>query len=109
MPKYVVSSTLADPDWNNTTVVTGAVMEGVSELKERLNGEIVVPASRQLVHTLIEHDLADEMRLMIYPLVLGAGERLFDVASDKKRVRLIDARTVGSGLAFVAYELVPGG
>jgi len=110
MPKYVVSSTLADPDWNNTTVMKGGdVVNGVSKLKERLNGEIVVHASRQLVHTLIEHDLVDELRLIIYPFVLGAGERLFDVTTDKKSVRLIDARTIGSGLAFLAYEPVRDG
>lgn len=109
MPKYVVSSTLVDPDWDNTTVMTGDVVGDVVTLKERLSGEIVVPASRQLVHTLIDHGLADELRLLIYPFVLGAGERLFDVTSGKSRVRLIDARTVGSGLAFLAYELVRGG
>src|ERR671916_1656975 len=96
MPKYVVSSTLEDPEWNNTTVLTGDVVDEVANLKERLDGEIVVYASRQLVRTLIEHDLADELRLMIYPVVLGAGERLIGETSDKKPLRLISTRTVGN-------------
>jgi dihydrofolate reductase len=106
MPKYIVSSTLEDPDWNNSTVVKGDAVNEVSKLKDRLNGEIVVPASRHLVHTLIEHDLVDELRLMIYPFVLGAGERLFGATSDKKPMRLTETRTVGSGLAFLTYESV---
>jgi dihydrofolate reductase len=91
MPKYVVSSTLSDPDWNNSTVIQGNVVNEVLKLKERLNGEIVVPASRRLVHTLIENDLVDELRLMVYPFVL---------------VHLVDARTIGDGLAFLSYEVV---
>jgi dihydrofolate reductase len=106
MPKYIVSSTLEDPDWNNSTVMKGDAVNEVSKLKDRLNGEIVVPASRHLVHTLIEHDLVDELRLMIYPFVLGAGERLFGATSDKKPMRLTETRTVGSGLAFLTYESV---
>jgi dihydrofolate reductase len=77
LPKYVVSSTLEDPAWNNSTVLKGDVVNEVSKLKQQLNGDIVVYASFQLVRTLIEHDLVDELRLMIYPVVLGAGERLF--------------------------------
>src|ERR671939_2241677 len=77
MPKYVVSSTLKDPDWNNSTVLAGDVVEEVSKLKEELDGEIVVAGSIRLVRTLMENDLVDELRLMIYPVVLGAGERLF--------------------------------
>jgi dihydrofolate reductase len=105
-PKYVVSSTLQDPLWNNTTVLKGNVVNEVSKLKQQLAGDIVVPASFQLVRTLIEHDLADELRLMIYPVVLGAGERLFGETSDKKPLRLISTRTVGNDLAYLTYQPV---
>ena len=105
-PKYVVSSTLQDPAWNNSTVLKGDVVSEVSKLKQQLAGDIVVAASFQLVHTLIEHDLADELRLMIYPVVLGAGERLFGETSDKKPMRLITTRTVGNDLAYLNYEPV---
>lgn len=106
LPKYVVSSTLEDPNWNNSTVLKGDVVNEVSKLKQRANGEIVVYASGQLVHTLIEHDLVDELRLMIYPFVLGAGERFFGETSDKKPMRLVDTRTVGDSLAFLTYQPV---
>jgi dihydrofolate reductase len=105
-PKYVVSSTLQDPIWNNTTVLKGNVVNEVSKLKQQLAGDIVVPASFQLVRTLIEHDLADELRLMIYPVVLGAGERLFGETSDNKPLRLISTRTVGDDLAYLTYQPV---
>ena len=105
-PKYVVSSTLQDPAWNNTTVLKGNVVNEVSKLKQQLAGDIVVPASFQLVRTLIEHDLIDELRLMIYPVVLGAGERLFGETSDKKPLRLISTRTVGNDLAHLTYQPV---
>ena len=104
-PKYVVSSTLQDPDWNNTTVLKGNVVNEVSKLKQQLAGDIVVPASFQLVRTLIEHDLADELRLMIYPVVLGAGERLFGETSEQRPVRLVETRTVDD-LAYLTYEVV---
>jgi dihydrofolate reductase len=105
-PKYVVSSTLQDPIWNNTTVLKGNVVNEVSKLKQQLAGDIVVPASFQLVRPLIEHDLADELRLMIYPVVLGAGERLFGETSDNKPLRLISTRTVGNDLAYLTYQPV---
>jgi dihydrofolate reductase len=105
-PKYVVSSTLQDPAWNNTTVLKSNVANEVSKLKQQLAGDIVVPASFQLVRTLIEHDLIDELRLMIYPVVLGAGERLFGETSDKKPLRLISTRTVGNDLAYLTYRPV---
>jgi dihydrofolate reductase len=104
MPKYVVSSTLGEAKWSNSTVLKGDVVSEVSKLKQELAGEIVVPASIQLVHTLMEHDLVDELRLMIYPVVLGAGERLFGETSDKKPMRLVDTRTVGDGLTLLTYE-----
>jgi len=104
MPKYVVSSTLVDPDWNNSTVLKGDVVEEVSKLKQELDGEIVVPASYQLGRTLIEHDLVDELRLVVFPVVLGAGERLFGPTGDKKPMRLVGAQTIGDGLAFLTYQ-----
>jgi dihydrofolate reductase len=105
LPKYVVSSTVIDPHWNNSTVLTGDVVSEISKLKQELDGEIVVYASGELVRTLMEHDLVDELRLMIYPVVLGAGERLFRQTTDKKPMRLLDTRTVGDGLAYLTYEL----
>jgi dihydrofolate reductase len=105
MPKYVVSSTLEDPKWNNTTVLKGDVVTEVSKLKQDLNGEIVVAASFMLVHTLIEHNLVDEVRLMIYPVVLGAGERLFGETSGQKPLRLVKTETV-SDLARLTYQVV---
>jgi len=104
MPKYVVSSTLEQPDWNNSTILSGDVVTEVSKLKQQLDGEIVVPASYQLGRTLIEHDLADELRLVVFPVVLGAGERLFGEVSGIKPMRLIDARIIGDSLAFLTYK-----
>jgi dihydrofolate reductase len=106
LPKYVVSSTLQDPDWNNSTVLSGDVVTEVSRLKRELDGEIVVIGSPQLARTLIEHDLVDELRLMIYPVVLGAGARLFGETSEKKPMRLVDTRTVGDGIAILTYQPV---
>jgi dihydrofolate reductase len=106
LPKYVLSSTLEDPDWNNSTVLKGDAVDAVSKLKQELDGEIVVPASFQLVRTLMEHDLVDELRLKIFPVVLGAGERLFGETSGKKTMRLVDTRTIGGEIAFLSYERV---
>ena len=103
LPKYVVSSTLDEPDWNNSTVLTGGVVEEVSRLKRELDGDIVVLASFQLVRTLMEHDLVDEVRLKVFPVVLGAGERLF--GDTKHPLRLLDLRTLGDGVAFLTYEI----
>ncbi len=105
IPKYVVSSTLKDPGWNNSTVVSGDAVEEVSNLKERLAGEIVVPGSRQLVRALLGNDLADELRLLVYPYVLGAGERLFGEMTDKLPLRLVANRTVGDGLPYLTYQV----
>ena len=105
LPKYVVSSTLEDPDWNNSTVLKGDVVKETSKLKQELDGEIVVAASIQLARTLLEHDLVDELRLRVYPVVLGAGERLFGETSDKKPMRLVGTQT-GDDVAFLTYELV---
>jgi len=106
MPKYVVSSTLEDPDWNNSTVLKGDVVEEVSKVKQQVDGEIVVPASYQLGRTLIEHDLVDELRVVVFPVVLGAGKRLFAETGDKKPMRLADTTIVGDGLVLLAYEYV---
>ena len=106
LPKYVVSSTLEEARWTNSTVLKGDVVGEVSKLKQEVAGDIVVYASTQLVHTLMEHDLVDELRLMIYPVVLGTGERLFGETSDKKPMRLVHAQTVGDSLAFLTYTLV---
>jgi dihydrofolate reductase len=106
MPKYVVSSTLQEPKWNNSTVLRGDVVSEVSKLKQELNGDIVVYASYQLGRTLIEHDLVDELRLVVYPVVLGAGERLFGETSDRKPMRLVQTNTIGDGLASLTYKFV---
>jgi dihydrofolate reductase len=106
LPKYVVSSTLEHPRWSNATVLNGDVVDQVSKLRRELDGEILVYASYQLGRTLIEHDLVDELRLFVFPVVLGDGERLFGETSDKKPMRLVHARTVGDGLLFLTYQPV---
>ena len=106
LPKYVVSSTLADPKWTNATVLRGDVVTEVTKLRQELHGDIVVYASYELGHTLMEHDLVDELRLVVFPVVLGAGERLFGETTDKKALRLVDTQTVGDGLALLTYEVV---
>jgi dihydrofolate reductase len=105
MPKYVVSSTLKYPDWNNSTVLGGDVVQKVSRLKDELHGEIVVAGSIRLVRKLMENDLVDELRLMIYPVVLGAGERLFGESSEQRPVRLVETRTIDD-LAYLTYEVI---
>ena len=104
MPKYVVSATLDGVEWNNSTVLDGDVVEEVSKLKQELGGDIVVHGSAQLVQTLVEHDLVDELRLMVFPVVLGGGKRLFGDTSDKKRLRLAESKTVGDGVTILIYE-----
>jgi dihydrofolate reductase len=104
MPKYVVSSTLKDPEWTNTTVLEGELTEEVPKLKEKHSGDIVVHGGAQLVGDLLENDLVDELRLMVFPLVLGGGKRLFGETSDKKRLRLRDSKVVGDGVAILVYE-----
>ena len=106
MPKYVVSSTLTEPRWGNSTVLKGDVVDEVSKLKQEIAGEILVYASYQLERALIEHDLVDELRLVVFPVVLGAGERLFGPTGDKKPMRLVSAQTIGDGLAFLTYQPV---
>jgi len=104
MPKYVVSSSLRDPQWSNSTVLSGDVAEEVTKLKAQQDGDIVVHGSAQLVQTLLEHDLVDELRLMVFPVVLGAGKRLFGETTDKKRLELSSSTVVGEGVAIQVYE-----
>ncbi|HWW91498.1 MAG TPA: dihydrofolate reductase family protein [Solirubrobacteraceae bacterium] len=104
MPKYVVSSTLAEPQWNNTTVLHGDVVEEVSKLKRRIEGQIVVHGSAQLAQTLLEAELVDELRLMVFPVLLGSGRRLFGSSDGKRRMRLTNSKTVGDGVAILIYE-----
>jgi dihydrofolate reductase len=109
MPKYVVSSTLGAPEWNNTTVLRGDLAEEVSALKQRTDGDIVVHGSAQLVQDLLERGLVDELRLMVFPVVLGSGKRLFGPTSGKRSLRLTDSRTVGDGVTILTYEQAPAG
>ena len=109
MPKYVVSSTLEDPEWNNSTVLKGDVAEEVSKLKQEQDGDIVVHGSAQLVQALLEHDLVDELRLMVFPVVLGSGKRLFGEMTDKKSLKLVDSKTVGDGVDILVYEPASAG
>lgn len=104
MPKYVVSKTIADPEWNNTTVISGDLVAGVKELKGEVTGDISVPGSIQLVQGLIEHDLVDEIHLMTFPVLLGTGRKLFGDTSDKSAWRLTDATTYGDGVHVTTYQ-----
>ena len=103
MPKYVVSSTLENPEWNNSTVLKGDVVEEVSKLKQASEGDLVVHGSASLVQTLVDNDLVDELRLMVFPVVLGSGKRLFGDTSDKKPLELSDSKVVGDGVAILTY------
>jgi dihydrofolate reductase len=104
MPKYVVSSTLQNPEWNNSTVLNGDLAQEVAKLKQQHDGDIVVHGSAQLVQSLLEQDLVDELRLMVYPVVLGSGKRLFGETSDKKPLKLADSKTVGDGVDILIYK-----
>jgi len=105
MPKYVFSSTLKDPEWNNTTVISGDVPKEVSRLKEQVDGDILVAGSRRLVQEIIENDLVDEIRLMVFPVVLGTGDRVFGETSDKKTMKLTERKPVGpDGIIILTYQ-----
>jgi dihydrofolate reductase len=104
MPKYVVSSTLRDPEWTNTTVLDGGVADAVAAVKDKHEGDIVVHGSARLAQALVDQDLVDELRLMVFPVVLGSGRRLFGETGDKKRLRLTDSRTVGDGVEILVYQ-----
>ena len=106
LPKYIVSSTLEHPEWNNSLILKGDAVSEVSKLKQELNGEIQVAASFQLVHVLIEHDLVDELRLKIFPVVLGAGARFFGKTSGKKALRLVDTRVTEGDVVVLTYKRV---
>lgn len=106
LPKYVVSSTLSEPKWSNSTVLKDDVVKEVSTLKQEIDGDILIYASYRLVRALIDHGLVDEFRLVIFPVVLGAGERLFGEASDKTPLRLLHCETVGEGLPLLTYKVV---
>ena len=104
MPKYVVSTTLEDPDWNNSTVISGNVTDEVAKLKKELDGEIVIHGSVQLVRSLMEDDLINEYRLMVFPVVLGSGKRLFGESDEAKSLKLVDTKSVGEGVAVITLE-----
>jgi dihydrofolate reductase len=104
MPKYVVSSTLENPEWANSTVLKGDVVEEVSKLRDEQDGNIVVHGSAQLAQTLLDNDLVDELRLMVFPVVLGSGKRLFGETRDKKGLKLTDSKVIGDGVAILVYE-----
>jgi dihydrofolate reductase len=104
MPKYVVSKTLEKAEWKNSTMLKGDVVKEVSKLRQKLGGDIVVHGSAQLVQTLLEHDLIDELRLMVFPVILGSGKRLFGNTSDKKPMQLADSKTVGGGVTILTYR-----
>ena len=106
MPKYVVSSTLVNPDWHNSKVLSGDPVIAVSRLKQELEGDIIVPASYHLGRTLIAHDLVDELRVVVFPVVLGEGERFFDGTTGNKPLRLIESKAIGAGLVYLRYEFV---
>jgi dihydrofolate reductase len=104
MPKYVVSSTLSDPEWTNTTVLDGDVPEAVARVRDEVDGDVIVHGSAQLVHALLENDLVDELRLMIFPVVLGSGKRVYGETSDMRTLRLADSKAVGDGVLLVVYQ-----
>jgi dihydrofolate reductase len=104
MPKYVVSSTLQSPEWNNTTVLSGDLADEIGTLKREQDGNIVVHGSAQLAQSLLDNDLVDELRLMVFPVVLGTGKRLFGEMRDKKRLELAESSTVGDGVAILIYR-----
>jgi dihydrofolate reductase len=106
MPKYVVSSTLQDPAWKNSTVVRGDIPREIAKLKEKQEGDIVVHGSGRLVQTLLQNDLVDEMRLMVYPVVIGTGKRLFGETADMKPMRLVNSKVVGDGISILVFEPV---
>jgi dihydrofolate reductase len=106
LPKYIASSTLDHPQWSNATVLRGDVVAEVAKLKQEIDGEILVYASYQLARALIDNDLVDELRLVVFPVVLGAGERLFGDTRDQKPLRLLGTRVIGDGLVLLSYELI---
>jgi dihydrofolate reductase len=107
MPKYVVGSKADASRWTNTTVLDGDPVEAVRRVRDERSGNIYVHGSRQLAQTLFEHDLVDQLNLMVFPVVLGTGKRIFGETSDKKKLRLVDSKVVGDGVAILIYEPAP--
>jgi len=106
LPKYVVSSTTAPPRWSNATLLTGDVLAQIAKLKQGLRGDLLVYASCQLARSLVDHDLVDELRLVVFPVIVGDGTRLFGQTTAEKALRLLSARTLGEGLSFLTYAFV---
>jgi dihydrofolate reductase len=104
MQKYLVSSTITDPEWNNTTRLEGDVVDAVRKVRDEVDGIIQVPGSRMLVQDLLENDLVDQINLMIFPVVLGTGFRVFGEYSDRKTMKLVESKTVGDGIVVLIYE-----
>jgi dihydrofolate reductase len=104
MPKYVVSSTLEAPEWNNSTVLSGNLADEVERLKREIDGKIVVHGSAQLAQSLLNRGLVDELRLMVFPVILGTGKRLFGATDGKRPLSLVEQRTVGEGVAILVYR-----
>jgi dihydrofolate reductase len=104
LPKYVISSTLQRPAWNNTVILNGALLDAVSDLKRRVDRDIVLTGSSQIAQDLLEQDLVDELRLKVFPVVLGAGRSLFGGTSSMKRMRLVDARCIDGDTAYLLYQ-----
>jgi len=104
MPKYVVSSKLKKADWNNSTILKGDVVDEVSKLKQKVRGDILVSGSAKLVQTLIANDLVDQLNLMVFPVILGSGKRLFGETDDLKTLQLAESKTVGDGVAILIYK-----
>ena len=106
IPKYVVSSTLQDPEWNNSRVVKGNLLDEVSKLTRLVTGDVVISASYRIARTLVEHDLVDELRLKVFPVVLGAGDRLFGETTGKRAMRLVNVQTLDGDTASLTYQRV---
>jgi dihydrofolate reductase len=104
MPKYVVSQTLKKADWNNSTILKGDVVDEVKKLKQKVKGDILVSGSARLVQTLIANDLVDQLNLMVYPIILGSGKRLYDEAGESKTLQLAESKTVGDGVLILIYK-----
>jgi dihydrofolate reductase len=105
MPKFVVSTTLEDPEWNNTTVLdSGDATAQVRKLKEEFDGELQVPGSHRLVQELIESDLVDQVNLMMFPVILGTGQRVFEEKPERRDMRLVESKVVGEGVVVLVYE-----
>jgi dihydrofolate reductase len=104
MPKYVVSSTLEDPDWTNTTVLAGDVVDEARRLKDQVDGIVQTPGSLRLVQALLEHDLVDELHLMVFPVILGTGKKVFEETPERRNLRLRESKVVGDGVLVLIYE-----